>query len=296
MHTERINLSSRGTHRGALRVGLAALVALAAAIAPGALRSDDFPTEISGKAVLTHPAARAVVEAAKLLHAGKLAEVRQASVKEVRDEWTALSAAERKEEAERARERAPDPATFAADVARLGVLTLYGETATLRLPTPDGADVMAMAFVALEGGKWKVTGGPMTFEPAPVETALPIQGAAILAHEIGKLALEYARLLEAGKVEAAVEFLSGPARAKRAAEPPAERKESDAYRRRTIPPAKTLAEQIRSGGDLRFFGEEASLQVVTSESTKNPDGSTSFTSSSLALPFALDQGSWRIAQ
>ncbi len=180
MHSERNAPGRRGLDRRAARIGLAALVALAAASAPGAARGDDFPTEITGKAALAHPAGKAVVEAAKLLRAGKLAEVKQSSVKEVREEWAALSAAERKEESERARERAPDPATFEADIARVGILLLYGETATLRVPTADGADVTAMAFVSLEAGKWKVTGGPMAFEPAPAETAPPVQGAAIL--------------------------------------------------------------------------------------------------------------------
>lgn len=295
MQIRRITPGERGTHRGAARAGLVALVALAAVLAPGAARGDDFPTEISGKAALAHPAGKAVVEAAKLLRAGKLAEVRQASVQEVRDEWAALSAAERKEETERARERAPDPATFEADIARTGVLTLYGETATLRLPTPDGADVTAMAFISLEAGKWKVTGGPMTFEPAPAETAPPLEGAAILEHEIGKLAVEYAKRLEAGKVDAAAELLSTAARAKRAAEAPAERQESDAFRRRFLPPAATFAGQIRSGGKLHFFGEKAALGVVANVQERQPDGSTNYTSTSTSLGFELDRGAWRIA-
>lgn len=296
MNPRRSSSSGRWTGRGAAWVGLAALVALSAAMAPGSARADDLPSEITGKAALAHPAARAVVEAAKLLRAGKLAEVKQASVKDVRDEWTALSAAERKQEAERARERAPDPATFEAEIARVGVLTLFGETATLRLPTPDGADVAVMAFVSLEGGKWKVTGGPMTFAPEPAETAPPLEGAAILGHEIGKLALEYAKRLEAGKVDAAAELLTAAARAKRAAESPAERKESDAFRRRFLPPAATFTAQIRDGGSLRFYGEKAALGVVANVQERKPDGSTSYTSTSTSLGFELDRGVWRIAE
>lgn len=294
MHAKRSALGRAGAHPAVTRAGALALIALATMVAPGAARGDDFPKEISGKAALAHPAGKAVVEAARLLHAGRLDEVKQRSVKEVRDEWAVLSAAERKEEAERARERAPDPATFEAEVARSGVLTLYGETATLRLPTPDGADVTAMAFLALEGGKWKVTGGPMTFEPAPVETAPPLEGAAILEHEIGKLALEYARRLEAGRMDAVAELLSGAARAARATASPAERKESDAYRRTTTPPAKRLAAEIREGGRLHFFGDKAQLAVVTAETVKNPDGSITSTSSSTSFGFELEDGAWRV--
>ncbi len=276
--------------RAAVTFGCLALLGAGAATA-----TEDFPKTLTGREAAAHPVSKAVVEAAKLLRAGKLAEVKQSSVKEVRDEWTALSAAERKEEAERARERAPDPATFEADIERVGVLTLYGETATLRLPTPDGADVTAMAFVSLEAGKWKVTGGPMTFEPEPAETAPPIEGAAILEHEIGQLAVEYAKRLEAGKVDAAAELLSAAARAKRAAESPAERRESDAFRRRFLPSAATFAEQIRSGGKLHFFGEKAALGVVANVQERQPDGSTNYTSTSTSLGFVLDNGAWRIA-
>ncbi|HUP21912.1 MAG TPA: hypothetical protein VNB06_03120 [Thermoanaerobaculia bacterium] len=174
------------------------------------------------------------------------------------------------------------------------MLTIYGDTGTLRIPTPDDG-VSAMAFVTLEDDRWSVTGGPMTFEPPPVETEPPVRGTAILDHEIGRLALEYASRLEAGDLGAAIELLSGPARAKRAAESAAERKESDEFRRRHMPTAAAFAEQIRSGGQLTFAGERAYLNVVTSESSTNADGSSTFTSTTTSLPFELQDGTWRIA-
>ncbi len=278
-----------------------AMVAMTTAVASmlafamvGGAQSEGLPTTLTGRDALTHPAGKAVVEAAKLLEAGKLAEVKRRSVKEVRDEWAALPAAEQREEIARARERAPDPGAFEADIARIGELTIYGDSASLRIPTPDGG-VAAMAFVSLEGGQWKVTGGPMTFEPEPAETAPPIAGAAILEHPIGALAIDYAKRLQADKIESALELLSGPARAKRAAESAAERKASDEFRRQHLPSAATLAEQIRSGGRLSFVGEQAYLNVITNVTTKNPDGSTSYSSTSTQLPFALQNGEWRIA-
>lgn len=262
--------------------------------AGAAVASDDDPKTLTGKEALAHPAAKAVLAAAERLAAGKLDEVRRQSVKEVREEWAALGATERQEESDRARERAPDPRTFAGEIEREGILTLYGESGTLRVESAEG-EVRAMAFFSLEEGKWKVTSGPMTFAPAPVETAPPIEGAAILEHEIGRLALEYAKRLEAGRMDAVAELLSGPARAARAAASAAERKESDAYRRTTTPSAKALAAQIRGGGTLYFFGEKAQLSVVASETVKNPDGSITSTSSSTSIGFELDEGAWRIA-
>ena len=55
---------------------------------------------IEGKAILAHPAGKAVVAAGKLLKAGKLTEVKKASAKGVRDEWAATSAADQRAESE----------------------------------------------------------------------------------------------------------------------------------------------------------------------------------------------------
>lgn len=277
--------------RPRLARGAAAALALAA-LATGA-RAQDGPSELRGKAALAHPAAKAVLAAAERLAAGQLDEVRRQSVKEVREEWAALPPAERQEESARARERAPDPRTFAGEIEREGILTLYGETGTLRVESPDG-EVRAMAFFSLEAGEWKVTGGPMAFEPEPVETAPPLSGASILDHEIGKLALEYARRLEVGKMDGVAELLSESARAARAAASPEERKASDEYRRESTPPAKKLAAQIRDGGTLRFLGERAQLTVMTSETVKNADGSITSTSSSTSIGFELESGAWRV--
>ncbi len=279
--------------RPARQVTLAVVLAALTAGA-GALEAETGPVELRGKEALSHPAAKAVLAAAERLAAGKLDEVKRQSVKDVRDEWAGLPAAEREEEAARARERAPDPRTFVAEIERDGILTLYGESGTLRVESPDG-EVRAMAFFSREAGKWKVTGGPLTFAPEPVETAPPLEGAAILDHEIGKLVLEYAKRLEAGKMEAVVELLSGAARAARSAATPTERKESDAYRRRTTPPAKQLAAGIRDGGTLSFFGEKAQLSLVTAETVKNADGSVTSTTSSTSVGFELENGAWRVA-
>ncbi len=157
-------------------------------------------------------------------------------------------------------------------------------------------EIIARSEVSLEDGKWKVTAGPKTIDTTPVEeTAPPIEGAAILEHEIGKVALAYAKEVAAGKFDAAASWLSGPARAKRAAEPAAERKESDAYRKSTTPAPAAFADQIRVGGRLSFVGDKAYLQTVVSETTKNADGSITASSSSMSLGFELDGGKWRLS-
>ena len=62
---------------------------------------------IEGKAILAHPAGKAILAAGKLLKAGKLGDVKKASAKDVRDEWAATSAADQKTEADEAAKSAP---------------------------------------------------------------------------------------------------------------------------------------------------------------------------------------------
>lgn len=248
-----------------------------------------------GQAILAHPVGKAVLEAGKLLKAGKLAEVKKASAKEAREEWAATSAADQKAETEQATKSAPDLKVLEAEIARAGNLIDYGDSAMLRAEAADG-NSMIMAFATLEGGHWKITAGPKRIDTTPVvETAPPITGAAILDHEIGKVALAYAKEIAAGKFDAAVAWLSGPARTKRAAEPAGERQESDAYRKSTIPAPTIFSEQIGDSGKLSFVGEKAYLQTLVNETTRNADGSITSSSSSMSIGFELDNGQWRVA-
>ncbi|MCB1051628.1 MAG: hypothetical protein KDC71_13605 [Acidobacteria bacterium] len=257
------------------------------------LAAGDDPQTLTGKAILAHPAGQAIVAAGKLIYEGKLAQVRQTSTQDVREEWAQLSKQEQASESERLQGRAPDPKTFEADIIASGILTFYGESASLRIP--DGEDgTKAMAFVSLEDGKWKVTGGPMTFEPEPKETAPPIEGAAILDHELGKLSLEYAKRLSTN-VESAISLLSPKAQANRASYSESERKESDAYRQKHFPDPKTFAESIKTGGSLSFYGEKAYLNIITNSQTQNADGSTTFTSQTTGIGFERVAGKWMIA-
>lgn len=250
---------------------------------------------IEGKAILAHPAGKAVIEAGKLLEAGRLAEVKKASAKDVRDEWAATSAADQKAAAEEAAKSAPAAKVLAAEIARGGILTDYGDSAMLRSESADGNSTI-IAFVALEDGKWRVTAGPKTIDTTPIEeTAPPIEGAAILEHEIGKAVVAFAKEIAAGRFDAAEALRSGPARAKRATESAQERKESDAYWKSTLPAPAVLADQIRTGGKITFVGEKAYLSVSQNVVTPNADGSTSYSSSSMSVPFALEGGKWRVA-
>ena len=289
--------SSRRRSRFVVRAlaGLgAALLGLLATWAPAVAAAESAPVTITGKAILEHPAGKAIVEAGRLLKAGKAAESRKLAAKEVREEWAAMSAAEQKAESDRLIGRTPDPATFEADIARVGEMVVDGDFARLSIPTPSG-DVSAMGFAALEGGKWRVNRGPMTLQVPEPESAPAIRGAAILDHEAGKLALDYAGKLAAGKLDAALALLSTSARAQRDALPADQRRQSDDFRRQQLPQPKVLADRIRDGGELTFPGEKAFLMMLSVTTTQNADGSVTSTSETTGLGFVRESGHWKIA-
>ena len=121
-----------------------------------------------------------------------------------------------------------------------------------------------------------------------------IEGAAILAHPIGALALRYATALHAKGGDVAA-LSSKKAQAERQALPKSERAESDAYLRKMVPAAAALEAAIRAGGVLMLEGPKATLNLVRSESTKNADGSVTSSSSTSAIPFELEDGAWKVA-
>ena len=270
------------------------IAALWMLVAMGPVLADREPVTLKGKAILEHPAGKAIVEAGRLLKAGKAADVRKGASKEVREEWAAMSPAEQKEEAARLQGRTPDPATFEADIARVGEMVVDGVDARLSIPTPSG-DISAMGFASLEGGKWRVSRGPMTLAVAEPETAPAIRGAAILDHELGKLALDYAGKLTSGKFEAALDLVSVTGRARLAALPPDQRRQSDDYRKKYLPKPAVLAERIRDGGELTFTDKKAFLTLLMISTTQNADGSVTSTSESIGLGFKNEFDTWRIA-
>ena len=284
---------SRRTRFAFLALGALA-AALLAALSPAVVLGESAPLTLTGKAILEHPAGKAIVAAGRLLKAGKAAEVRKSAAKEVREEWAAMSAAEKKEETERLQGRTPDPAAFEADIVRIGEMIVDGESARLMIPTPSG-DYSAMGFAELEDGKWRVSRGPMTLQVPEPETAPAIRGAAILDHELGQLAIDYASKLAAGKFDAALALLSTGGRARRDALPADERQRSDDFRRKYLPQPEALASQIRDGGELTFTAGKAYLNVMSFTTTQNADGSVTSSSETIGLGFQQESDRWTIA-
>lgn len=125
-----------------------------------------------------------------------------------------------------------------------------------------------------------------------VPSAQRLEGAAILEHDIGRVAVDYARALRSGQPVDA--FTGAAAKAKRAALPEGERRESDAFVKRLVP--ADLAAAIRAGGVLLIEGSKATLNVVRTETTKGGGGTVTATSTTVAIPFEKDGEAWKVAQ
>jgi hypothetical protein len=143
----------------------------------------------------------------------------------------------------------------------------------------------------------KAVAGPPATGAAAV--AIPkterIEGAAVLAHPIGPLAVRYATALHAkGGDVAALYSRSG--QAKWQAMPKSERAESDAFMKKLVPAAAALEDAIRAGGVLLVEGPKATLNLVRNESSKKADGTITSSSETTAIGFELEDGAWKVAR
>jgi hypothetical protein len=270
-------------------VAIAALCVVAAPIA-----AQDAP--LKGDAILKHPIGQLATRIVGLIAAGKIDEVMALRTKSDAADWKAASAADKKDFGDRMKERAPSPAAFADLVRKAGALTIDGESASLEASTSAGT--LRQTFER-EGGQWRGSFGPM-FLPSDDATAAPasetrVQGADLAKHPAVDVVLQYSDLLHAGKMDEAIARLgSADAQARWKTLPAGEKKESAEFRKRITPPRADLAKAIAAGGLLLVDGTKATLNVMTIEPATAQKSSGS--STTLAIPLALDNGQWKIAR
>lgn len=274
--------------------GIAAFVVLAA----GTVSAQD--PDLTGKAALDHPAVQLAVKAAGLITAGKIDEAMALGTKESVDEWKALSAGDRAEMTARLARITPDPDVFARAVTDDGTLAVMGDTAIVNATIAGGR---AIAYFQREDGAWRITNGPMAFpaEPDP-GNEVRLEGEEILDHPIGPLALQFLDLIHAGNIEGAKALATADVQARWKGEPASERAESLAYLRKNLPTRADVTAGLQTGtGGLRgvlIIEEESSatLNLIQSSQTSPEPGTTTFSSSTMTIGFAMEGGQWRLAQ
>ncbi len=242
----------------------------------------------------TAPAGKFALRAAELLAAGKTDDVIRLRTAADPEEWKKESAKGRQEMTERMKGRAPEPKAFSEAIRKGGVLNFIADGASLEAPWGAGGEVRAI--LALEKGKWFLSLPPMVLpgEPAPgAETRL--RGEEILKHPIYELALRYADAIHSGPPDAFLKLASKSSQEAWKAEPASERTEITSYYKRNVPKRADLAAGIRSGGVLIIENDSvATLNVITVESSSKEPGVVQSTSTTVGIPFVLEDGQWKV--
>ena len=245
---------------------------------------------VKGNAILTHPVGQLGVKAVDLLAAGQVDAYQALRTRDDQNEWKKASAAEKRDMGERMRRNAPSPTTFAGLVRESGELTVNGDTAMLAATTAAG-DMRAM--FAREGGAWRVSFGPY-FEPT-LPPAVRIEGPALTSHPAIPVVQQYLDLVHADKTaDAIARFGTAKAQAAWKAEPASEQRASAAFRKRLLPTRADLTRTLASGGLLLVEGDTATLNIIKMEPATAARGTGS--STTVAIPLALENGAWKIAQ
>jgi hypothetical protein len=123
-----------------------------------------------------------------------------------------------------------------------------------------------------------------------------LRGADIFDHPVGQLALCYAEAVHAGRMDEALALSTQGERERALTQSPRQRQRRERFRRKVVPAPELFSSAIQNGGVLSIQGGTAFLEVVVTESRhEDPDGSVTSSSTTLALPFALENGAWRVA-
>ncbi len=144
------------------------------------------------------------------------------------------------------------------------------------------------SFVALLSAALSLTPfGPARAEPPKTE----IQGAAILAHPCGKVAVKHMGLVHAGKVEEAARLGTPEMQEQWKALPADDRKMMTEMMQATSKSGEEFSAEIKAGGLLVIEGKSATLTVK--QDHKDANGTSSET---LTQRYVLDGATCRISR
>lgn len=116
-------------------------------------------SEIKGAAILDHPCGKLAVKHMGLVHAGKMDAAVKVGTKEMQEQWTAMSAADKTMMSGMMKEMSQSEEQYSADIKSNGVLVVDGPAATLTVKkaTKDkngtSTSTMTEKF-KLDGGQW----------------------------------------------------------------------------------------------------------------------------------------------
>jgi len=129
-------------------------------LAVGASLALAAPTEIKGAAILDHACGKTSAKHMSLVHAGKIDEAVKLGTPEMRKQWEAMSADDRKMMTGMMKDMSQSDADLAAAIKASGVLAVDGKTATLTVKTEhkdkngSSSETFTQKFVIDATGCW----------------------------------------------------------------------------------------------------------------------------------------------
>ena len=282
MMTQRI--CRRGLVAAAL--ALSGLTALAGVV--GAQTS-----QVTGAAILTHEIGKLAVTSAELMAAGRVDEVMALRTRAEQADWKQASAGDRAEVAARLKARAPESKALADAIRAGGVISIDGNEAMLRATV---AGVGVIATYEREGGRWRAVNGPIRIAEPEVAAETRVTGDALVGHPVAAVALRYVELVHAGRMDDAMALASSTAQAAWKADAPGERAASAAFRRRMLPSPAEMKAGMASGVLIVEGDDRATLNLIRTAPATTSGGTVTATSTTVALPFVLEGGQWRLAR
>jgi hypothetical protein len=107
--------------------------------------------------------------------------------------------------------------------------------------------------------------------------------------------------VHAGRLDDAKALATTDVQAKWKTEPASEKAESLAFLRKLLPTRAAVTAGVEKGGDLRGVlivedDTRGTLNIIQSERRENGPGQISVSSTTTTIPFAKEDGRWRLAQ
>ena len=250
-------------------------------------------SQVTGAAILTHEIGKLAVTSAELMAAGRADAAMALRTRAEQADWKEASAGERASMTARLKARAPEPTAFADAIRTSGVLSIDGNEAMLRATV---ATVGVIATYEREGGRWRAVSGPIRIAEPEAAAETRITGEALVRHPVAAVALRYVELVHAGRMDDAMALASSEAQAAWKADAPGERAASAAFRRRMLPSHAEMKAGMASGVLIVEGDDRATLNLIRTAPATTSGGTVTATSTTVALPFVLEGGRWRLAR
>jgi hypothetical protein len=134
----------------------------------------------------------------------------------------------------------------------------------------------------------------MPMAPALAQPETRIKGADIMKHPIGPLALQYVDLVQAGRMEDALKLSHDKAQAEWK-KYPAERKSYTDFMKKMMPSRADLEKSLQGSAILIIEGKRATLNSIKTEQQSSSPGSITSSSTTVGIPFVMEDGKWKVA-